>query len=284
LAGVVVLLAFCLPAAPAAASEVSSAQLRSLAEEAAESEAALAELRRVDAVDGRPMDVAGALRGARGEELEERLAQLAQSLPQRAGQAAGDPRAQARDVLAEGRFHGSSVPGPFRGLIDWLEGLVPDFDGWLDWLDDVLPGGRSVVWAVLGGVLAGIVWWVARRFLNRRVRAAAEAAGAAAAPVEDPRALERQAEAAEAAGDLERALRLRFRAGLLRLDARGAIVFRPSISTFEVRRALRSDDFDSLAATFDDVVYGGRPPEGSDVAAARERWPAVVSAAREPAA
>ena len=58
-------------------------------------------------------------------------------------------------------------------------------------------------------------------------------------------------------------------------------MFRPSISTVEVRRALRSQDFDSLAATFDDVVYGGRPPEGEDVAAARERWPAVVSAARE---
>ena len=158
---------------------------------------------------------------------------------------------------------------------------MPDFDGWLDWLDDLLPGGRSVVWAVLGGVLAGFVWWVARRFLNRRVRAATEAAGAAGAPIDDPRALERQADAAEASGDLETALRLRFRAGLLRLDARGAIVFRPSISTVEVRRALRSQDFDSLAATFDDVVYGGRPPDGEDVAAARERWPAVVSAARE---
>jgi hypothetical protein len=173
------------------------------------------------------------------------------------------------------------VPGPLRGLIEWLDDRLDDLSVPLDWLDDVLPGGRSVVWTVLGGVLAGIVWWVARRVLTRRVRAAKEAAGSAAAPVDDPRALERQADAAEAAGDLETALRLRFRAGLLRLDARGAIEFRPSISTFEVRRALRSEDFDALASTFDDVVYGGRPPQGADVAAARERWPAVVSAARE---
>ena len=62
----------------------------------------------------------------------------------------------------------------------------------------------------------------------------------------------------------------------MRLDARGAITFRPSISTHEVRRALRSEDFDALAATFDDVIYGGRAARTDDVAAARERWPAVV--------
>ena len=91
---------------------------------------------------------------------------------------------------------------------------------------------------------------------------------------DDPKALDRRAAEAEAAGDLEAALRLRFRAGLLRLDARGAISFRPSISTHEVRRALRSEDFDALAATFDDVVYGGRPPQDEDVERrARERWP-----------
>jgi hypothetical protein len=95
-------------------------------------------------------------------------------------------------------------------------------------------------------------------------------------PVDDPRSLERRADAAEAAGDLDAALRLRFRAGLLRLDARGRIEYRPSISTHEVRRALHSEGFDRLAATFDDVVYGGRPADPGDVSAARERWPDVV--------
>ena len=107
-------------------------------------------------------------------------------------------------------------------------------------------------------------------------RASAAAAGRRRGARDDPRALERLAAEAEAAGDLEEALRLRFRAGLLRLDARGAIEYRPSISTREVRRKLRSEDFDALAATFDDVVYGGRAAEGADVSDARERWPAVV--------
>ena len=91
------------------------------------------------------------------------------------------------------------------------------------------------------------------------IRASAGAAQAlAAAPREDPARWSARPTRPRPRGDLEAALRLRFRAGLLRLDARGAIEFRPSISTHEVRRALRSEDFDALAATFDDVVYGGR--------------------------
>ena len=39
---------------------------------------------------------------------------------------------------------------------------------------------------------------------------------------------------------------------------------------------MRSEDFDRLASTFDDVVYGGREPLADDVKEARERWPAVV--------
>jgi hypothetical protein len=57
---------------------------------------------------------------------------------------------------------------------------------------------------------------------------------------EDPDALERQADDEERAGRFDIALRLRFRAGLLRLDRRGAIRYRPSLTTDEVRRALGS--------------------------------------------
>ena len=41
-------------------------------------------------------------------------------------------------------------------------------------------------------------------------------------------------------------------------------------------RKLRSEDFDALALTFDDVVYGGRAAEDADVEEARSRWREVV--------
>ncbi len=97
---------------------------------------------------------------------------------------------------------------------------------------------------------------------------------------EDPAELERLADEAERRGDLEIALRLRFRAGLLRLGRARALPLRPSLRTREARRALGSARFDRLARDFDEVVYGGRPPSEVDVEAARSEWPQVVAEAQ----
>ena len=101
-----------------------------------------------------------------------------------------------------------------------------------------------------------------------------------AARSEDPAELERLADEAERRGDLEIALRLRFRAGLLRLGRVQALPLRPSLRTREARRTLRSARFDRLARDFDEVVYGGRPPSEVDVEAARSEWPQVVAEAQ----
>jgi hypothetical protein len=275
-AGAVAVLVLAAPRA-AGADAVSPAQLRQLAAQAEHDPSALAALRRVDRVGGRRVDLAGALRGARGAALRARLREL--QAPAGAVPAAG-AQADARDILAQQRFRGSDLPGPFHGLLERLSRWLHKLDGVFDWLNDLLPGGDAVVWIVLAALVCAIAAIVARRVLSGRVSASEAAAAAAGAAPEDARALERRADEAEAAGDLATALRLRFRAGLLRLDERGAIEFRPSISTYEVRRALRSEDFDSLAATFDDVVYGGRPPAEDDLSSARERWPRVVAGAR----
>ncbi|RKQ94021.1 uncharacterized protein DUF4129 [Solirubrobacter pauli] len=273
IAGAVVLLAACLAPATAHAKEVSLSEYQALV-----ADGNAAALEQVTSVDGQPVDVAGSLAGAEGEELEQRLETL-RSFRYEGAPPLDDPTTQARDILQEERFHGGEAPGPFRGFVDWLRDLAPT--GLLDLLDDLLPGGRNVVWIVLGALLFTVGYLLARFFLTRRI-ALSEATAQAHAPAgDDPRALERRAADAEAAGNYEAALRLRFRAGLLRLDQRGAIAFRPSISTHEVRRTLRSSDFDDLSTTFDDVVYGGREPHTEDVAQARERWPDVVSHARE---
>ena len=144
---------------------------------------------------------------------------------------------------------------------------VPDFD----WLDDV-PGPPAVAWLVLAAVIARArVGARPARPDARRVDTSHEQARSRRRDETRARSSGR-ADEAEAAGEFEKALRLRFRAGLLRLDARGAIVYRPSISTREVSRKLRSEDFDALALTFDDVVYGGRAAEDADVEEARSRW------------
>jgi hypothetical protein len=100
-----------------------------------------------------------------------------------------------------------------------------------------------------------------------------------AVEVENPDELERAADAAERAGRLDEAVRLRFRAGLLRLGDRGAIRYRPSVTTNEVRRVLGSDTFEELARTFEAVAYGGQEATPPDVDSARRDWPRVVSSA-----
>jgi hypothetical protein len=254
------------------AAEVSGAEFRALL-----ADRDVEELKAVTAIDGQPVDLAGALQGATGDDLDQRLRTL-QSLADAPAAGFGDPAGQARDILQEERFHGGEAPGPFRGFVDWLRDLAPR--GVIDWLDDLLPGDRRIVWLILGALLVLAGYLLARFFLNRRIAFSEAAAQAHMPAADDPKVLERRAAEAEAAGDLEAALRLRFRAGLLRLDGRGAIEFRPSISTYEVRRTLRSEDFDELSTTFDDVVYGGREPDRGDVEQARERWPQVVSKAR----
>jgi len=268
-AGVALVLAVACPGI-AQATEVTADEFRTLAGEAVDDRAALAELRQVDNVDGQQVDVRGALRGARGDDLEVRLRTLEASVPDGSEPLAIDPSAEAREVLAEDRFQTDS-PRPLKGFFEWLADLLPDFD----WLDGVIPGPPGVTWLALAALIGVLAWVLGRRTLTRRIDTS-KAAQAAVATRDDPRTLERLAAEAEAAGEFEKALRLRFRAGLLSLDAHGAIDYRPSISTREVSRKLRSQDFDALALTFDDVVYGGRTAEDADVEEARSRWQEVV--------
>ena len=265
--------------APAAAAGVSAGELRQLAALAGGDPAALARLRAVDSVDGRPVDNGAALEGASGADLRARLTALA------AGPA-GEPRdaraarAEAQRIVGQRRFHGTRVEGPFRGLIDRIGRIVRPLGDLIPRIDRALPGGRAIVWALLLALVGGLGWLIAGRTIRRRASLAAAAARDRGPRAESPAELERRAEEAERRGDHEEALRLRFRAGLLRLGARGAIELRPSLRNGDIAQALRSDAFDRLAADFDEVVYGDRPVSGDDVERARAGWPRVLEEAR----
>ena len=265
------LLSLALPSV-AEAEAVSGDGLRDLAARADGDPSALERLRRVDRVDGRPADVAGSLRGASGAELRARLAALAAPAePARADVAAA--RAAAEAIVSQRRFRQTQLEGPFRGILRRLGRLIGPVRDLVPSLDDAMPGPAGVVWAVLIAIVGGLAWLIAGRTVRgRAAMAAAAAARVAGTRAETPGALERRAEEAERRGAHEEALRLRFRAGLLRLDARGVIELRPSLPTGEVARTLRSDDFDRLASDFDAIVYGGRSAGSDDVDAARRGW------------
>ena len=194
-----------------------------------------------------------------------------------------DARAEAQRILAERKYHGSHIPRPLHGALDWLGRHLHFLARPFNWLGGRIPGGNAVVWVVIGVGVVALAAWVATRLARRRsARDAAGGGGGGAGSrrAEDPTELERLAEEAERRGDLEVALRLRFRAGLLRLGRARILVLRPSLTTLEVRRTLRSQRFDRLARAFDEVVYGRRSPRTEDVAEARAQWPLVLEEAR----
>jgi hypothetical protein len=162
------------------------------------------------------------------------------------------------------------------------------FGNWLEDLRDAMPGGAvsgDVTLAVIALVLVAAITFVVVRYQQDRARRAAssrvagpgDVPGAATA---GPAELERQATAADQAGDHDLAIRLRFAAGLLRLDAAHAIALHPSLTSGEVGRRLRSNTYNALAATHDAVAYGGRHAGPDDAETARRDWPAVVTEAR----
>jgi Domain of unknown function (DUF4129) len=269
-----------LAAGPAGATDVTPERLRALAEEASRDPSALAELRRVDSVDGRPVDVERLLAGARERELEGRLRVLAEEGGSSGGGTAAEARRTAREILSERRFEDRGPPRPFREPLEWLsDRLRGAVDPLLDRVAPHVPGGRSTVWTIVALAVIALAGFLGSRLVRRRAAEAAGRAREAVAGPTDPRRLERDADEAERRGELERALRLRFRAGLLRLQRAEAIPSRDSLTSGEVSRRLRSRDFDRIAETFDEVVYGGRRPGPADVESSRAGWSRVLETA-----
>ncbi|MDQ1474814.1 MAG: hypothetical protein QOE62_43 [Actinomycetota bacterium] len=189
----------------------------------------------------------------------------------------GGARREAQHILSDRRFRSTSTPRPLRGPLRWLGDRLGTVFGPIGRFFGRIPGAVWILVLIAVAALIVVLAVRARRRLATRVPSTTKRTrGALEDDEEDPDALERAADEAEHDGDLARALRLRFRAGLLRLGDRGAIRYRPSVTTGEVRRTLASATFDDLAGTFEAVTYGGRTAAPPDIERARREWPRVL--------
>ncbi|MEA2302072.1 MAG: hypothetical protein QOE44_2607 [Solirubrobacteraceae bacterium] len=196
----------------------------------------------------------------------------------------GDPRAIAHQILGEDRFRPAPLPRPLHGVLDALGGaLAPIGDALSDAFSAVaglVPGGTATAWVLLGGLVVGLAGLAAARLTDRTLvdrTSSGTRAGRGEGGPPDARALEAAAEAAERDGRLEAAVRLRFQAGLLRLDELGVLAYRPSLATAAVARRLGSPVFDGLARRFEELAYGGRRADPGDAGRAREGWERVLA-------
>ncbi len=190
--------------------------------------------------------------------------------------AAATAREQARAILAEGRFHVSSVPRPLHGVLHAvgraLESPLHAVDELVSKLGVITPGGPTVVWAALAALVLALSGVLAVRGSRRALRDPGAGTSAGAGPPVRAADLERAAAAAEVQGRHADAVRLRFRAGLLALAESERLRAAPSMLNAEVSRALRSERFDALARRFDEIAYGGRAAIAEDVRTSRREW------------
>ena len=192
-------------------------------------------------------------------------------------------RRAAEDILADERFHPRRGPRPFAGFFRRLGELVVDpILRFFRSIGDVFPDVGTVPWLLLAVAVVVAAALLTARLSARQGRRRFSGGRSAGADEEGlhPDELERRAADAEGRGELDMALRLRFRAGLLRLADAGVLRLRPGLTNAAVSRTLRSPRFDELAFDFDEVAYGGRPATPDDIAAARSAWPAVLETAR----
>jgi hypothetical protein len=190
--------------------------------------------------------------------------------------AAATAREQARAILAEGRFHVSSIPRPLHGVLhavgSALESPLHAVGELVSKLGVITPGGPTVVWAALAALVLALSGVLAVRGSRRALRDPGTGTGAGAEPPVRAADLERAAAAAEVQGRHADAVRLRFRAGLLALAESERLQAAPSMLNAEVSRTLRSERFDALARRFDEIAYGGRAAIADDVHTSRREW------------
>jgi hypothetical protein len=125
------------------------------------------------------------------------------------------------------------------------------------------------------GVLLAVV--LVRR--RSRVGARTEEMRTVLVPL-DPAALEDEADRLASVGDYAAAVRLRFQAGLLRLEAAGLVADQGVRTDTQMSVSLGSPTFDRLARRHEAVTYAGDPSSADDVEDARSSWPQVPDEAR----
>jgi hypothetical protein len=197
----------------------------------------------------------------------------------------GDARERARDIV-DG-FRPKDPPRPFRGVLDWIGARLAEIGRVLGapfaWILETFGDGFGwlIIAAAAAGVIVAVVSAVRGGSFGRVGRARSSPPPDETQRRSRPEDLEAAAAAAAARGEFDLAVRLRFRAGLQRLDRdAGAIVYSSSIGTGDVRRSVELPMFDRLADRFERVTYGPDVAASEDDDEARREWPRVVDAAR----
>lgn len=279
-------------AAGAAQRDATPAEVAALLDEAIADDGALAELRRIDSIDGRPVDMRAATAGVESQPdiRESRLDGLAVALAAGDGETVSGPhedataaRDAATQVLDDRKYRPTELPRPLAGPLEWLaDRLRPVGDAWNSFaaavlrVADAVPGGRFLLFLAVVGVAGAAVGWL----VSRRSRAAVQRVGSSdLVDLDlDPRQLEAEADDAERRGDHATSVRRRYEAGLIRLVDAGRLDLTPATTAGGAAAQVAEVAMDEATATFEEIVYGGREAGATDSERSRSLWTDLLGA------
>lgn len=185
-------------------------------------------------------------------------------------------RAETERILSHPKYRVDTTTSERLQL--WLASL---WYGFIEFLDSVagLVGGPVALSLIILTIVVVSSVLVARHLGQRRAREVEDRIRRehALARGADPSDLEQEAERAARTGDFGNGVRLLFRAGLLRLDERGRISYRPGLTRAEIEEMLDSPRFEALATRFDQIVYGRSPASDEDYEHARKTWLSLLA-------
>lgn len=267
------------PALAGVEDEVTRSRFVELARDAIDDTEAREQLSDVTSIDGVSVDTQPLLVGSE-DAIRARLEIVTTEHPSAVEGSSGRLRNDASEILDQPRFEPEpDVPRPLRGVLEWLGGVLetvlgPVVSGLGDLISalvEFVPGGWVTLWALAAVIVLVAFALVVERSARNRASVDVERRARVSTTLR-PTALEREADEAELQGDFERALRLRFLAGLLRLEDKRVIPTARFVTSAEVGRRLNSPEFDEVARLFDEVVYGRRPAAPADLETTRSTF------------
>lgn len=255
--------------APGVAQETTGPEFAQLVERALTDESAAAVLRRIESIDGVPVDM-NAVLGGDDTHRRSRLTTL-QDLagPTEFPNAdATQLRGEAAQILSQPPFVGRVAED--TNLLDRIARAIGNL------FSDNLASGWSLLLVIAGAtalLIPAMTWLTRRRARLRRT------AGSVTKPeeheTEEQEDLVAAAIRAEEEGDFDAALRLLFRSGTDDLEARGVVRNGAAASTATIRRLVRHNG-DRFLDRFDEIAYGGSTAEHDDVVESRRSWTRLI--------
>ena len=198
------------------------------------------------------------------------------------GLPADDARRLVADILDDRRFttrqDETILDRIGRALSAYVQRAINWFNRTVLGVGEESTGGRFLFWTIVTLMILIVTAVVASRLAKRR-----SASLAITSRVKDEHDsvsaehLERRAGEAFDRQDHEEAIRLYYRAGLIRLGRRGIIEYEESLTSGEAAEMVRLAVFDHIAQTFDGVAYGHRPATADQVAGALSDWETLLA-------